>query len=125
PLAVMALPARAAGAAPIRCGAQGPNYSVVSACSTSAHCIGEAAEVIRRGDAVAVIAGGSEGRAGASGVAGFAAMRALSEHNDQPERASRPFDAERDGFVLGEGAGIMVLERAEHAAARGATVHVR
>jgi 3-oxoacyl-[acyl-carrier-protein] synthase II len=112
-----------AGEIAIRFGAQGVNYSIVSACSTSAHCIGEAAEVIRRGDAVAMIAGGSEAGIVPIGVAGFAAMRALSERNDEPERASRPFDAERDGFVMGEGAGIMVLEDLDYARARGARIY--
>jgi 3-oxoacyl-[acyl-carrier-protein] synthase II len=113
----------AAGEVAIRCGAQGMNYSVVSACSTSAHCIGEAAEIIRRGDAVAMIAGGSEAGVVPIGVAGFAAMRALSERNDEPERASRPFDAERDGFVMGEGAGVVVVEDLDHARARGARIY--
>ncbi|HZU07865.1 MAG TPA: beta-ketoacyl-ACP synthase II [Chloroflexota bacterium] len=113
----------AAGEIAIRFGAQGPNYSVVSACATSAHCIGEAAEVIRRGDAVAVIAGGSEAGIIPIGIAGFAAMRALSERNDEPERASRPFDAERDGFVMAEGAGIVVLEDLDYARARGARIY--
>jgi 3-oxoacyl-[acyl-carrier-protein] synthase II len=113
----------AAGEVAIRCGAQGVNYSVVSACSTSAHCIGEAAEIIRRGDAVAMIAGGSEAGVVPIGVAGFAAMRALSERNDEPERASRPFDAERDGFVMGEGAGVVVVEDLDHARARGARIY--
>ncbi len=112
-----------AGEIAIRAGAQGVNYSIVSACSTSAHCIGEAAEVIRRGDAVAMIAGGSEAGLVPVGVAGFASMRALSERNDDPERASRPFDAERDGFVMGEGAGIVVLEELEYARARGARIY--
>jgi len=112
-----------AGEIAIRVGAQGPNYSVVSACSTSAHCIGEAAEIIKRGDAVAMIAGGSEAGIVPIGVAGFAAMRALSERNDEPEKASRPFDAERDGFVMGEGAGIVVLEDLEFARARGAHIY--
>ncbi|HLH25670.1 MAG TPA: beta-ketoacyl-ACP synthase II [Chloroflexota bacterium] len=112
-----------AGEIAIRVGAQGPNYSIVSACSTSAHCIGEAAEVIRRGDAVAMLAGGSEAGVVPIGVAGFAAMRALSERNDAPERASRPFDAARDGFVMGEGAGVVVLEDLEYAQARGARIY--
>src|SRR5207245_5048045 len=103
-------------------GAQGPNYSVVSACSTSAHCIGEAAEIIKRGDAVAMIAGGSEAGIVPIGVAGFAAMRALSERNDEPAKASRPFDAERDGFVMGEGSGILIFEALEHAEKRGAKI---
>jgi 3-oxoacyl-[acyl-carrier-protein] synthase II len=112
-----------AGEIAIRLGAQGPNYSVVSACSTSAHCIGEAAEIIKRGDAVAMIAGGSEAGIVPIGVAGFAAMRALSERNEEPEKASRPFDAERDGFVMGEGAGIVVLEDLDFARARGARIY--
>jgi 3-oxoacyl-[acyl-carrier-protein] synthase II len=112
-----------AGEIAIRIGAQGLNYSIVSACSTSAHCIGEAAEVIRRGDAVAMLAGGSEAGVVPIGVSGFAAMRALSERNDAPQRASRPFDAERDGFVMGEGAGVVVLEDFEHAQARGARIY--
>jgi 3-oxoacyl-[acyl-carrier-protein] synthase II len=112
-----------AGEIAIRFGAQGPNYSVVSACSTSAHCIGEAAEIIRRGDAVAMIAGGSEAGIVPIGVAGFAAMRALSERNDEPAKASRPFDAERDGFVMGEGAGVVVIEDLDHAKARGARIY--
>jgi len=112
-----------AGEIAIRFGAQGPNYSVVSACSTSAHCIGEAAEIIKRGDAVAMIAGGSEAGIVPIGVAGFAAMRALSERNDEPTKASRPFDAERDGFVMGEGAGVVVIEDLDHAKARGARVY--
>jgi 3-oxoacyl-[acyl-carrier-protein] synthase II len=112
-----------AGEIAIRFGAQGPNFSVVSACSTSAHCIGEAAEIIKRGDAVAMIAGGSEAGVVPIGVAGFAAMRALSERNDEPTKASRPFDAERDGFVMGEGAGIVVIEDLDHAKARGARIY--
>jgi 3-oxoacyl-[acyl-carrier-protein] synthase II len=112
-----------AGEIAIRIGAQGPNYSLVSACSTSAHCIGEAFEIIRRGDAVCALAGGSEAGIVPIGVAGFAAMRALSERNDEPTRASRPFDAERDGFVMGEGAGVVVLEDLEYARARGARIY--
>jgi 3-oxoacyl-[acyl-carrier-protein] synthase II len=112
-----------AGEIAIRFGAQGPNFSVVSACSTSAHCIGEAAEIIKRGDAVAMIAGGSEAGIVPIGVAGFAAMRALSERNDEPAKASRPFDAERDGFVMGEGAGVVVIEDLDHAKARGARIY--
>jgi 3-oxoacyl-[acyl-carrier-protein] synthase II len=112
-----------AGEIAIRIGAQGPNYSIVSACSTSAHCIGEGAELIRRGDAAVAVAGGSEAGIVPIGVAGFAAMRALSERNAEPARASRPFDAERDGFVMGEGAGIVVLEDLEYARARGARIY--
>ena len=113
----------APGEIAMRTGAQGPNFAVVSACSTSAHAIGEAAEIIKRGDAVAMIAGGSEAGVVPIGVAGFAAMRALSERNDEPTRASRPFDAERDGFVMGEGAGMVLLEDLEYAQARGARIY--
>ena len=113
----------APGLIAIHTGAQGPNFSAVSACSTSAHCVGEAAEIIRRGDAKVMIAGGSEAGITPIGVAGFAAMRALSERNDEPTRASRPFDAERDGFVMGEGAGIVILEDLDHARERGARIY--
>jgi 3-oxoacyl-[acyl-carrier-protein] synthase II len=112
-----------AGEIAIRMGARGPNFSVVSACSTGAHCIGEGAEIIRRGDAVAVIAGGSEAGIVPISLAGFSAMRALSTRNDEPTRASRPFDAARDGFVMGEGAGVVILEHLDHARARGARVY--
>jgi 3-oxoacyl-[acyl-carrier-protein] synthase II len=95
----------------------------VSACATSAHCIGEAFEIIRRGDAVAVLAGGSEAGIVPIGVAGFCASRALSTRNDEPERASRPFDAQRDGFVMGEGAGVLVLESLSFARSRGARIY--
>jgi 3-oxoacyl-[acyl-carrier-protein] synthase II len=103
-------------------GAKGPNYSPVSACATSAHAIGEAAEIIRRGQADAMIAGGSEASIVEIGVAGFTNMRALSTRNDEPTRASRPWDAERDGFVLAEGGAALVLEDMELARARGATI---
>lgn len=112
-----------AGQTAIFTGAKGPNYAVVSACATSAHCIGEAFEVIRRGDADAVIAGGSEAPIIPIGVAGFTALRALSSRNSEPQRASRPFDAERDGFVIGEGAACMILESLSHAQARGARIY--
>ncbi len=104
-------------------GLEGPNLAIVSACASGADAIGEAAEVIKRGDAVAMVAGGSEGAITPIGLAGFCAGRALSTRNDDPAHASRPFDRERDGFVAGEGAGVVVLESAEHAAARGATIH--
>ncbi len=113
----------AAGQIAIATGARGPNSGIVSACSTSAHALGEAAEIIKRGDAVAMIAGGSEAGIVPIGVAGFASMKALSTRNDEPARASRPFDAERDGFVMGEGAGIVVLESESHARARGARIY--
>ena len=113
----------APGQIAIATGARGPNTGIVSACSTSAHALGEAAELIKRGDAVAMIAGGSEAGIVPVGVAGFASMKALSTRNDEPQRASRPFDAERDGFVMGEGAGIVILEAESHARSRGAHVY--
>ena len=111
----------AAGVIAIMFGPQGPNFSVVSACATGGHSIGEAWETIRRGDADVMYAGGTEATGHEALVGGFAAMRALSTRNDDPERASRPFDTGRDGFVIGEGAGVLVLETIEHALARGAT----
>jgi len=113
----------AAGHVSIRFGARGPNLATCTACTASAHAIGEAAEIIRRGDAEVMIAGGSEAAITPMGVGGFAAMRALSTRNDEPARASRPFDKDRDGFVIGEGAGIVILETLEHAQARGARVY--
>jgi len=113
----------AAGQVSIMFGARGPNFAVVSACATAAHAIGEAYEVIRRGDAEAMIAGGSEAGISPLGVAGFCSMKALSTRNHEPQRASRPFDAERDGFVIAEGAGVVMLEEAEFARARGARGH--
>ncbi len=116
----MAISNLAAGVIAIVFGPQGPNFSVVSACATGGHAIGEAWETIRRGDADIMFAGGTEATGHESLVGGFAAMRALSTRNDEPERASRPFDVDRDGFVIGEGAGVLVLETMEHALARGA-----
>jgi 3-oxoacyl-[acyl-carrier-protein] synthase II len=113
----------AAGQVSIRFGARGPNLATCTACTASAHAIGEAAEIIKRGDADVMIAGGSEAAITPMGVGGFAAMRALSTRNDEPERASRPFDKDRDGFVIGEGAGIVILEELELAARRGATIY--
>ena len=104
-------------------GLKGPNFSVVSACATSGHGIGEAAEVIRRGDADVMIAGGADAGVVPIGIAAFHAMRALSTRNDEPTRASRPFDDDRDGFVMAEAGGMVVLESLEHAQARGATIH--
>ena len=104
------VPDLAPGQVSILLGARGPNYSIVSACATGAHAIGEAAEIIRRGQADVMIAGGSEAPIVPIGLAGFSNMRALSTRNDDPQGASRPFDATRDGFVMGEGAGILVLE---------------
>lgn len=112
----------APGLISILLGAKGPNYSPVSACATGAHAIGEASEIIRRGQADVMIAGGSEAGIVEIGVAGFANMRALSTRNDEPERASRPFDAERDGFIMAEGAGIVILEELEHARRRNGQI---
>jgi 3-oxoacyl-[acyl-carrier-protein] synthase II len=113
----------AAGQVSIRFSAKGPNSATCTACSASAHAIGDASEIIRRGDADAMIAGGSEAAITPMGVGGFAAMRALSTRNDEPERASRPFDRDRDGFVIGEGSGVVVLEEFEQARARGARMY--
>jgi 3-oxoacyl-[acyl-carrier-protein] synthase II len=113
----------AAGQVSIRFGAKGPNSATCTACTASAHAIGDAYEIIRRDDADAMIAGGSEAAVCAMGVGGFAAMRALSTRNGEPERASRPFERDRDGFVLGEGSGILVLEELEHARRRGAKIY--
>jgi len=107
----------------MRFGFKGPNLAVVTACTTGLHCIGEAARKIEYGDADVIVAGGSEGTVSPLGVGGFAAMRALSTRNDDPATASRPWDKDRDGFVLGEGAGVMVLEEYEHAKARGAKIY--
>ena len=118
------IPDMAAGYVAIYANARGPNYATVSACSSSNHAIGDALNIIRRGDADVMIAGGAEAGIGEIPVAAFSAMRALStKRNDEPEKASRPFDAERDGFVMGDGACIVVLEALEHAQARGATIH--
>jgi len=110
----------ASGWVSIRTGAKGPNSATCTACTTSAHAIGDSFRLIQRGDADAMIAGGSEAAITPLGVGGFAAMRALSTRNDDPERASRPFDRDRDGFVIGEGSGIVVLEELERARRRGA-----
>ncbi len=113
----------AAGQISIRTGAKGPNYSAVSACSTGTHAIGDAYHIIKRGEADAIIAGGTEATVVPVAIAGFANMTALSSRNDQPEKASRPFDAERDGFIMGEGSGILILEELEHAQKRGAKIY--
>ena len=113
----------AAGQVSIRFGAKGPNSATCTACSASAHAIGDAYEIIRRGDADAMIAGGSEAAITPMGIGGFAAMRAMSTRNDEPQRASRPFDKERDGFIIGEGAGVVVLEEREQALERGARIY--
>ena len=113
----------AAGQVSIRFGARGPNLATCTACTASAHAVGEATEIIKRGDADVMIAGGSEASITPMGIGGFAAMRALSTRNDEPTRASRPFDKDRDGFVCGEGSGILILEELEFAKARGATIY--
>ena len=107
----------------IHYGFKGPNLAIVTACTTGLHCIGEAGRLIEYGDADVMIAGGAESTVSPLGIGGFAAARALSTRNDSPETASRPFDRDRDGFVLGEGAGVMVLEEYEHARARGAKIY--
>ena len=113
----------AAGQVSIRFGAKGPNLATCTACSASTHAIGDAFEIIKRGDADVMIAGGSEAAITPLGVGGFAAMRALSTRNDEPTRASRPFDRDRDGFIIGEGAGVVILEEYERARTRGASIH--
>jgi 3-oxoacyl-[acyl-carrier-protein] synthase II len=113
----------AAGVVAMQTGARGPNFATVSACATSANAVGEASEMIRRGDAIAMIAGGSECGITPMGVASFTSMHALSRRNADPAHASRPFDAERDGFVMGEGSGVLLLEEEEHARKRGARIY--
>ncbi|HUO15745.1 MAG TPA: beta-ketoacyl-ACP synthase II [Verrucomicrobiae bacterium] len=112
----------AAGQVSMRFGAKGPNEATATACTTSAHSIGDSFRIIQHNDADVMIAGGAEAAITPMGVGGFAAMRALSTRNDDPEKASRPWDRDRDGFVIGEGAGIMILEELEHARRRGATI---
>jgi 3-oxoacyl-[acyl-carrier-protein] synthase II len=112
----------ASGYVSIRTGAKGPNSATATACTTSAHSIGDSFKIIQRNDADVMICGGAEACITPMGVGGFAAMRALSQHNDEPEKASRPWDAKRDGFVVGEGAGILILEELEYARRRGATI---
>jgi len=112
----------ASGYVSIRTGAKGPNSATATACTTSAHSIGDSFRIIQRGDADVMICGGAEACISPMGIGGFAAMRALSTRNDQPERASRPWDKDRDGFVVGEGAGILILEELETARRRGARI---
>jgi 3-oxoacyl-[acyl-carrier-protein] synthase II len=118
----MGIPNIGAGQVAIQFGMTGPNFTTVSACATGGHAIGESSEIIRRGDADVMVAGGAEAGIYEPMVGGFAAMRALSTRNDDPEGASRPFDTGRDGFVIGEGAGVVILEALEHAEARGAEI---
>ena len=112
-----------AGMISIQYGLKGPNVSMVSACTTSSHCIGEAGRMIEYGDAEVMVAGGAEACVSMAGVGGFCAVKALSERNDDPATASRPWDRDRDGFVLGEGAGVVVLEEQEYAKRRGARIY--
>jgi 3-oxoacyl-[acyl-carrier-protein] synthase II len=119
----MILPDIAAGEIAIAYGARGPNMSVISACATGTNAVGEATEMIRRGSADVMICGGTEAGIHPVAVAGFNVMHAISTRNDEPEKASRPFDATRDGFVMGEGSGVLILESLEHAQAREARIH--
>ena len=113
----------AAGQISIRFGAKGPNSAVATACATGSHAIGDAFKIIQRGDADAMIAGGTEAVITSLGIGGFNAMKALSTRNDEPEKASRPFDIDRDGFVMGEGSGVIILESLETAMNRGARIY--
>ncbi len=113
----------AAGYISMKYGLKGPNYGTVSACATAGHSIGSAMRAIQHGDADIMVCGGAEASVSPMGVAGFNAMKAISTRNDEPQKASRPFDAQRDGFVMGEGAGILILEELEHAKARGAKIY--
>jgi len=119
----MLIPDMSSGVVSIMLGLKGPNFATVSACASGAHAIGTAYRAIQHGDADAIVTGGTEAAVSPMSIGGFASMRAISSRNDEPERASRPFDAERDGFVLGEGAGTVVLEELEHAKKRGATIY--
>ncbi|MBN8689383.1 MAG: beta-ketoacyl-ACP synthase II [Armatimonadetes bacterium] len=117
------IPDMASGYVSILNGLKGPISCVVTACATGANALGDAAEIIRRGDAVAMVAGGAEAPINEIGMSGFCSIRAMSGRNDDPKRASRPFDKDRDGFVIGEGAGVMILEDYDHAVARGAKIY--
>ncbi len=119
----MLIPDMSSGVVSIMLGLKGPNFATVSACASGAHAIGTAFRSIQHGDADAIVSGGTEAAVSPMSIGGFASMRAISSRNDEPERASRPFDAERDGFVLGEGAGVVVLEELEHAKNRGAKIY--
>ncbi|MBA4544029.1 beta-ketoacyl-ACP synthase II [Thermoactinomyces daqus] len=112
----------ASGIVSIQLGAKGPNSAAISACSTGTHCVGDAFRILQRGEADVMLAGGAEATIMPLAVAGFSAMTALSTRNDEPEKASRPFDKDRDGFVMGEGAGVLVLETLDHALKRGANI---
>ncbi|MFN0157454.1 MAG: beta-ketoacyl-ACP synthase II [Bacteroidota bacterium] len=120
----MLIPDIAAGYISIKHGLKGPNYATVSACATASHAIGDAFRIVQYGDADAMVCGGSEAPITPMGMGGFNAMKAMSTRNDAPEKASRPFDAQRDGFVMGEGAGTLVVEELEHARKRGARIYV-
>ena len=119
----MMIPDMASGLVAIEYGFKGPNYTVVSACASSANAIGDALRLIRYGDADVMVVGGAEAPIIKTALAGFSSMRALSTRNDEPEKASRPFDAERDGFVMAEGAAVLILEEYEHAKRRGAKIY--
>ena len=119
----MMIPNMAGGLIAIRYNMKGPNYAIVTACASAAHSIGDASRIIERGDADVMLAGGAEACVCELSLGGFCAMKALSTRNDEPERASRPFDLDRDGFVVAEGAGVVVLEEMEHAKKRGAEIY--
>jgi 3-oxoacyl-[acyl-carrier-protein] synthase II len=119
----MFIPDMASGLISIRTGAKGPNYCTVSACASSAHALGEAYRLIQNGSAEIMVTGGAEAAVTPLSIAGFSNMKALSTRNDEPEKASRPFDADRDGFVMGDGASVLILEHLESALDRGATIH--
>jgi 3-oxoacyl-[acyl-carrier-protein] synthase II len=118
----MFIPDMASGQVSIRFGARGPNYATVSACASSGHAVGDALRILQRGDADLMLAGGTEASITPLTIAGFSSMRAMTTRNDDPETASRPFDATRDGFLIGEGAAALVLETLDHARARGARI---